>query len=198
MSSVPASTAKKRFELANYPLAQSTVSSRRPRVMRAQVLRAPYAPNNGKQAFWRPVIVKWASKKSLSLNEIYRRMSWDEAKQWRRRQHPDLRLREAATLALACEAPISQFLLDLVLGMGLTLPGRRFIEQLRKTHRRTYYPRGVCSLCGSTKHHVNKCKSLVTARELLEILRADQLAVLGAEKRRAKAVKKATNRALGL
>lgn len=184
MSSAPASSAKTKYDREKYPLARLTAFN--PQDLPVSVL---YAPNNGKQVYWRNVLIRWASLKNLSLNEIYRRVHWDEAKQWRRRQNPELRLREAALLALACEAPLGPFLEDLVLQMGFSALGQKHLSALRQTHEKQFR-HGTCTLCGSAKHKTAKCKRHVTARELLELLRADHLTVLGAHRRRRRALRR--------
>lgn len=135
--------------------------------------------------------MRWLDKKGLALRTFYKRMEWDRSKAWRRRTYPDLPFREAAMMAVACEAPLGPFLVDLAIALTKSPKGREHLDHLRDRVRRRHYPHGTCEVCGKGAHPAKECPETVSARLAVEILRADRLAILGAARRKKNRAKKA-------
>jgi hypothetical protein len=124
---------------------------------------------------WRDVVMKYLDGKDhLSLGLVYQRMGWTERTVYQRRKFPDMRIQEAGRLALACEAPIAEFLRDLVLQLGLTPVGQQALSARAKAAYRGRYFR-KCLVCLSHEHKTGKCPRLISPEAALEILKADHL-----------------------
>ena len=65
----------------------------------------------------------------LNMEKVYERMGWTRSKKYWKRRCPTMNLQEAAQLAMACDAPLGEFLAALAREMGIPALYTRLVRK---------------------------------------------------------------------
>lgn len=94
----------------------------------------------------------------LSMAEVYRRLGWSQGSAYMRRRAVDLRLSEAAMIAVTIGMPIGPFLVEAALASlkaSNSRTVRRMRSMLEEQSREGAGDRPLCTTCGSRAHRTS-------------------------------------------